>query len=100
MSSPGRDNCLLSDVRIDSQDTYEDLEYSSDWSGYRLVYSSKCGYSNGGNDFGGSGGGGFPSGGGGGAGGGRVLGPTGSGFGGGMVKFWRKDKVLYIGEYI
>ena len=82
MSSSGRDNCLLSDVRIDAQDTYEDLEYSSDWSGYRLVYSSKCGY--GANGVGSGGGGGFPSGGGGGGGGGGVLGPTtGSGFGGG-----------------
>ena len=38
MSSSGRDNCLLSDVRVDSQDTYEDLEPSTDWSGYRLIY--------------------------------------------------------------
>ena len=79
MSSSGRDNCLLSDVRIDSQDTYEDLEYSNDWSGYRLVYSSKCGY--GANDLG-TGGGSFPSSVGGGGGG--VLGSgAGSGFGGG-----------------
>jgi hypothetical protein len=67
-------------VRVDFDDTYGDLEYSSDWSSYRLLYSTKCGYGDGfGNEEGGGGGvggvdNGFDDG---------LLGGSGNGVGGG-----------------